>query len=62
METALSRGKKLLFPVAKPERVAQVLIKNRNKDTGLAYVPVFWLPLSWVLQYLPWFIFKKLKF
>lgn len=62
METALSRGKKLLFPVAKPEHVARVLIKNRHKDTGLVYVPVFWLPLSWVLQYLPWFIFKKLKF
>ncbi len=62
MDTALSRGKKLLLPVAKPEAVAKTIFNNRNKNFGMRYVPFFWFPVAVILQCLPWGIFKKLKF
>lgn len=62
VDTGMSFGQKLLFPVVHPEDVAKEVIKNLDKDFGKKYYPGYWLWIVMVLRSLPWFIYKKLKF
>ncbi|WP_320535194.1 SDR family NAD(P)-dependent oxidoreductase [Robbsia andropogonis] len=55
-------GKKLLFPVVSPQRVAQHAIKVASRDRGPHYYPGYWLAVTTVLKYLPWRLFKRLRF
>lgn len=58
----LSYGKKLLFPVADPQKAANVLFNSCNKNIGLRYFPRFWFFIIVILKYLPWSIYRKLSF
>lgn len=62
MNTALSRGKKLKLPIAETADVAKLMYRNRSKNFGIRYVPAFWWPISLMLSWMPWFMYKKLKF
>jgi len=62
VDTSLSYGQKLLFPIASPESVAKYVIKNLDDDFCVKYFPRFWFPIVLILKHLPWFIFKKLSF
>ncbi len=62
MDTQMSFGKKLLFPVASVQNVSEYIISNRLKKKSLWYYPKFWTFVALILKLLPWFIYKKLKF
>lgn len=62
VDTSLSYGQKLLFPVASAESVAKYVIKNLDHEFCVKYFSRFWFPIVLILKHLPWFLFKKLSF
>ena len=62
VDTAMSYGQKLLFPVASPAKVADYVVRNLGRDRGRVYFPRFWLPIVLVLRHLPWSLYKRLSF
>jgi short-subunit dehydrogenase len=61
MQTAMSAGKKLLLPVADPNKVAHYIFEKRNKHFRMHYYPRFWALIAIPLKLLPWLVYKKLK-
>ncbi len=63
VDTEMADGKKLLFPVAKKEKVAaalhNVLVQRKKR---IFYLPTFWLFIHIIVTLLPWSIYKRLKF
>ncbi|KKR07388.1 MAG: hypothetical protein UT33_C0001G0007 [Candidatus Peregrinibacteria bacterium GW2011_GWC2_39_14] len=62
LNTSNNWGRKLPFPKADPVRVAQNIIKNLNGNFGSIFFPRFWSGLQYIVRWLPWVIFKRLKF
>lgn len=63
MRSTQSFGKKLLFPVAEPEEVAnKVFLDVSSSRPGIRYYPAFWRWICWVLRNLPWFLYRRLNF
>lgn len=62
MESIFTKNKKLLFPVASPQNVAHFLVQNRDKNLGVFYFPKFWSLIAMILNYVPYFLFKRLRF
>ncbi len=61
--TAQNQNKSLLFPQARPEHVAQHVVKHiERRRTGTITYPYFWIPLTIVLRMLPWTIYKRLRY
>jgi short-subunit dehydrogenase len=61
LDTNLAFAQKLLFPLASPDRVADVVYKRRF-TSGRRFLPRPWYILYRVVQCLPWAIFKRLSF
>jgi short-subunit dehydrogenase len=61
LDTNLAFAQTLLFPLASPERVADVVYRKRF-TTGRRFLPRPWYLLYRVVQLLPWPIFKRLSF
>lgn len=49
-------------PKLSPSLAAQKIISNLGKDTGVKYLPSWWGIVILILSFLPWSIYKKLKF
>lgn len=62
VDTQLSFGQKLLFPVAPPQQIARAVVRQLGRDTGKVFLPKFWYLVTTLLRHLPWFVFKRLKF
>ncbi len=62
VDSAMSYGQKLLFPIESPDIVAKTVFKNINTSFRYGYLPRFWFFIVFLLKCLPWFIYKKLKF
>ncbi len=62
MDTNLSYGQKLPFPAASVESIASKIISYAGKGPGLYYLPRFWFWITFVLNLVPFGIYKKLKF
>jgi len=62
VDTGMSFGQKLLFPVATPAAVAGHVVKNLGRDRGLAYYPRFWWAVTFLLSRLPWAVYRRLAF
>jgi short-subunit dehydrogenase len=60
--TSMIYGKKLLFPFVEPFVVARKLQKISNSKKRVIYFPWYWRQISFVLNILPWWIFKKINF
>lgn len=60
--TQQSFGKRLLFPLVSPEKIAENVVKNLGKDFGQVYFPRFWVFIAIVVSRLPWCIYKRLDF
>jgi decaprenylphospho-beta-D-erythro-pentofuranosid-2-ulose 2-reductase len=61
LDTNLAFAQNLLFPLASPERVADVVYKRRF-TSGRRFLPRPWYILYRVVQCMPWAIFKRLSF
>lgn len=62
VDTGMTYGQKLLFPVCAPEKVADHVVNNLNRDFGKIYFPRFWKFITFFIQCLPWTIYKRLNF
>ena len=61
LDTNLAFAQNLLFPLASPDRIADV-VYNRRLARGARFLPRAWYILYRVVQFLPWTIFKRLSF
>lgn len=62
VDTSMSYGMKLLFPVISPDSVAQFVLHMCEGRKRIAYFPKFWWLVSTLLRIVPWPIYKRLKF
>ena len=62
VDTAMSFGMKLLFPVASPASIARYVVDHLDRDHGRLYLPRFWALVVLALRALPWSIYKRLSF
>lgn len=60
--TQQSFGRRLLFPPATPQSIAEVVVRNLGRDRGLTYFPRYWSIIAKIVSVLPWSIFKRLDF
>lgn len=61
VDTAMTWGKKGLFLVASPQKVARSLNRMLKRPSGIYYIPSFWRPLMLVIRLIPDRIFKRLS-
>jgi short-subunit dehydrogenase len=61
LDTNLAFAQNLLFPLASPDRVADVVYKRRLTN-GRRFLPRPWFIIYRMVQLLPWPIFKRLSF
>ena len=62
VNSAQTLGKKLLFPKISPKEVAQAILKNRRVKYINKYYPIYWQAVAFILNSMPWFIYKRIKF
>lgn len=62
MDSFFTRGQKMALPVASARSVAEFLYRQRDSDFGVRLFPRFWAGVVFILERLPWFIYKGLKF
>jgi short-subunit dehydrogenase len=62
VDTQLSYGQKLPFPVATPEKVAEHVVRNLDRDIGQVHYPAFWAGIGLFLRALPWIVYRRLQF
>lgn len=60
--TQQSFGKKLLLPMARPEWIAEQVVRHLDQDRGLHHLPAFWGIAGALLPLLPWSIYRRLEF
>ena len=62
VDTQQNIGKKLLLPKASPQWIADQVVRNLDRDSGLRHLPRFWGPVGALLRRLPWTIYRELDF
>ena len=62
VDTQLSYGRKIPFPIATPEKVADHVVRNLDRDIGQVQYPVFWAGIAILLRALPWIVYRRLQF
>jgi short-subunit dehydrogenase len=62
VDTRLSFGMKLLFPVASPDAVAAFVMSRALHGGGKFHYPRFWWWITVILRHLPWGLYRRLKF
>jgi len=62
LDTSLASGRTKLFPKGSPERLADRVLANLNRDMPIVYYPWFWRFVGLGLRWTPWFLFKRLRF
>lgn len=62
VDTAMSRGRKLLFPPADPMRVAEAIVDDLNRARRFAHLPRYWAVVTFMLRLLPWSVYRRLSF
>jgi short-subunit dehydrogenase len=62
VDTTMSRGQRLLLPVASPARVADAVVERLDRPHRAGYLPRYWGLVVRVLGHLPWFVYRRLAF
>lgn len=60
--TQQSFGARLRAPVVSPQLVVKRILSDLGKDQGRRSFPRYWAILGWLIQMLPWAVFKRLDF
>ena len=60
--TQQSFGKNLMFPLTTPKKVAERVFRNLENDQSFFYFPRYWSIVAKLVAFLPWIVFKKLRF
>lgn len=62
VDTGMTFGKKLLFPVVSAESVAKIITAALRSPKRLRYAPFYWRFIVMALRSLPWRIYARLGF
>ncbi|CAO3383411.1 SDR family NAD(P)-dependent oxidoreductase [Azospirillum argentinense] len=62
LDTQQAFGKKLLFPVASPDAIAETVARNLGRDLGTVTLPAFWRLVGLLVRALPWPLYKRAAF
>lgn len=62
VQTQQSFGQKLALPSVSVDEVVKRIAVDSKRDFGSKFYPRYWQVIAWVLQALPWFVFKRLNF
>ncbi|HXT82758.1 MAG TPA: SDR family NAD(P)-dependent oxidoreductase [Verrucomicrobiae bacterium] len=63
LDTNLTFGEKTIgFKPVNVNTLATKVYDNRFKDFGKKIYPIYWKPVEIILRFLPWPLFKKIKF
>ncbi len=62
VDTAMTRGMQLMFPVASPARVARRVVAGLGEPVRVRYEPRYWGAIVRVLRLLPWPVYRRLRF
>jgi short-subunit dehydrogenase len=62
VDTAMTRGMQLAFPVADPQRVARAVVDGLGGPGRVRYLPGWWRLVVGVLRLLPWPVYRRLRF
>ena len=62
IDTNMSFGQRLLFPVATPEAFAESVVRSLDRPLRVRYYPRFWKIVVAALRGMPWSLYKRLKF
>lgn len=62
VDTQLSYGRKIPFPIATPEKVADHVVRNLDRDIGRVQYPAFWAGIAVLFRALPWIVYRRLQF
>ena len=60
LATRMTFGQKLPLPVLAPEAAAARIVADIGRGSGAAYLPFWWRGVSWLLNLLPWPVFRRL--
>jgi decaprenylphospho-beta-D-erythro-pentofuranosid-2-ulose 2-reductase len=62
LDTGMAFTNPTPLPKASPERLADIVARQHDADFGRRYYPWFWRPLCAVLRWLPWRLYRALRF
>lgn len=62
LDTNQAFGKRTLLPRANPDKLADRICRDLQKDFGVVYYPGYWRLIHLTLRVLPWRVFKYLSF
>jgi short-subunit dehydrogenase len=62
LDTNLAFGLPTLLPRARPEAVSARVVRDLGRDVGIRYAPSLWHPVCVLVRWLPWAVFRRLRF
>lgn len=62
LDTGQTYGKRLLFPKASPQLIADKIFANLERDFGRMTLPRYWSTLTCIVCLIPWAIYRRLRF
>jgi len=62
LDTGMAFTNRTPLPKASPERLADIVARQGDADFGRRYYPSYWRPLCFVLRWLPWRVYRTLRF
>jgi short-subunit dehydrogenase len=62
VDTQIAWGRRMYFPITTPEKVAEHVQRNLNRDLGNVHYPLFWWGVGLLLRGMPWFVYRRLRF
>jgi short-subunit dehydrogenase len=60
--TQQSFGKRLILSAISPQSVATVVVRDLQQNFGTRSLPRYWFLASIALRFLPWTLFRRLRF
>lgn len=55
-------GRQSPFPPICPDRAADIIVADQNRDFGSRFLPAYWTFIAFILRALPWSIFRRMEF
>jgi short-subunit dehydrogenase len=62
LDTNLAFGVRTPLPKADPGRLSERVLRGLGRDVGVVYYPAFWRPVCALLRWVPWVLFRRLRF
>ena len=62
LDSGQSYGKRLMFPKASPQRIAEEVVANLDRDIGRITLPRYWTVVTLILRLVPWRIYRRLRY